>query len=185
MALRLVRSAAPAPPATMAAGERATPSVDSLFRRHSPFVAKVAIRLLGRDDEVDDVVQDVFLAATRGVGDVVEPEAIRGWLATVTVRVARRKLRARRVRHWLGLDRAPSYDSIASPAASPEQRALIGRVYLALDELPVNQRLAWALRHLEGQKLDSIAEACGCSLATAKRHIVAAQAHIERELGDG
>jgi transmembrane sensor len=37
--------------------------IDALFMRHSPYVAAVALRLLGRDDEVDDVVQDVFLQA--------------------------------------------------------------------------------------------------------------------------
>jgi RNA polymerase sigma-70 factor (ECF subfamily) len=137
-----------------------------------------------RDDEVDDVVQDVFLAATRGIGEVVEPDAIRGWLATVTVRAARRKLRARRLRAWVGLDRATDYERIASADASPEERSLLVRLYVALDTLPANQRIAWTLRAMEGQRLDVVAASCGCSLATAKRYIGAAQSRLEEMLRD-
>ena len=40
---------------------------ESLFASYAPYVAFVAIRILGRDDDVDDVVQDVFEAALRGL----------------------------------------------------------------------------------------------------------------------
>src|SRR3954447_14241879 len=76
----------------------------SIFRRYSPYVAAIALRLLGRDDDVDDVVQDVFLASLRGLTALRDPAAIRGWLATVTVRTTRRRLRMRRLRAMVGLD---------------------------------------------------------------------------------
>src|SRR5207253_3230020 len=71
--------------------------LDSAYRRYARYVAAVALRLIGRDDEVDDVVQEVFLTALRKLGGLRDPEAIRGWLATVTVRVAGRRLRRRRM----------------------------------------------------------------------------------------
>jgi DNA-directed RNA polymerase specialized sigma24 family protein len=42
--------------------------------------------------------------------------------------------------------------------------------------------LAWSLRHLEGERLEDVAERCGCSLATAKRWIATAQARLEKEI---
>ena len=60
----------------------------ALFRRYAAYVATCAHRLLGADDELDDVVQEVFLVALRGLRGLRDPEAIRGWLATVTVRRA-------------------------------------------------------------------------------------------------
>jgi DNA-directed RNA polymerase specialized sigma24 family protein len=36
---------------------------------------------------------------------------------------------------------------------------------------------------VEGERLEDVAEQCGCSLATAKRWIAAAHARIEQELG--
>jgi RNA polymerase sigma-70 factor (ECF subfamily) len=156
------------------------PDVAQLFRSYAPYVAAIALRLLGRSDEVDDVVQDVFVSALRGVHRVREPGAVRGWLATVTVRVARRRLRMRRLRAFVGLERAVDYERLIAPGASPEDRAFLARVYRALDTLPVDQRTAWALRYVHGDALDAVATACGCSLATAKRRIAAAQAAIER-----
>jgi RNA polymerase sigma-70 factor (ECF subfamily) len=157
--------------------------LEAVFRRYSRYVAAVALRLLGRDDEIDDVVQEVFLEAVRGLARLREQGALKGWLATVTVRVAGRRLRRRRLRLLLGLDRFPGYLELASPDAPPDQRAMIARVYLLLDRIPVRERLAWTLRHVEGEPLDEVARLCGCSLATAKRRIAAARARLDKWVG--
>ncbi|MGZ3451701.1 MAG: RNA polymerase sigma factor [Polyangiales bacterium] len=175
-ALRLV----PKPPAL----ETEAFTLESLFRTHSAYVAAIAIRLLGRDDDVDDVVQDVFLSAWKGVANLRDPGALKGWLATVTVRIARRKLKMRRVKMFLRLDDDPEYANIAATDASPEQKALLSKVYAILDTLPVDQRLAWTLRYVEREQLDDVARLCDCSLATAKRKITAAQQAISAVTSD-
>ena len=70
----------------------------------------------------------------------------------------------------------------ADESASPEQRAMLSAVYRILDRLPVNQRLAWTLRYVEGEQLERVAELCNCSLATVKRRIKAAHEAIQREV---
>jgi RNA polymerase sigma-70 factor (ECF subfamily) len=45
--------------------------------------------------------------------------------------------------------------------------------------------VAWTLRHVEGQKLEEVAQYCRCSLATAKRRISAAHTRMLAELEDG
>src|SRR5579863_9780115 len=81
-----------------------TSSLEAVFRAYSKYVAGVAARLLGRDEEIDDVVQTVFLTALRGMKQLRDPKAAKGWLATVTVRVATRKLRYRRLKSMVGFD---------------------------------------------------------------------------------
>jgi len=159
-------------------------SLEWVYRKYSPYVASIALRLVGRDGDVDDIVQEVFLQALKGLAQLREPGALKGWLATVTVRVSRRRLQLRKLKSWVGLDEDTGYESVASPSASPEQRALLSRVYRVLDEISVDQRLAWTLRMVEGEQLEAVASLCGCSLATAKRRIAAAQDHIERNLCD-
>lgn len=173
-ALRLVTGAAApddAPPASLDPGVA--------FRRHASYVAAIAYRLLGRDEEVDDTVQEVFLAAVRGLPALRDPGAVKGWLASVTVRVASRRLKRRRLRIFLRLDPELAYETVADPGASPEQRALLARVYRLLDDLPADQRIAWTLRYVEGERLEQVAVLCGCSLATAKRRIAAAASLLE------
>jgi RNA polymerase sigma-70 factor (ECF subfamily) len=157
-------------------------SLELVFRKYSRYVAAVAFRLLGRDDEVDDVVQEVFLQAVRGISRLREPEAVKGWLATVTVRVAGRKLRMRRLRGLFGLDDRHEYEQVAGRETPPDERALLSRVYRMLDDLTVGERLAWTLRYVEGEQLDDVARICGCSLATAKRRISSAQGKLEEAL---
>src|SRR6186713_1672503 len=152
---------------------------DSVFRRYSPYVAAVAHRLLGRDADVDDTVQEVFMVAVRGLSGVRDPLAVKSWLARIAVRTARRRLQVRRLRTFLGIDDPVTYEAIADEQASPEQRVLLQRVYRVLDSLPADQRIAWTLRHIEGEQLDAVAVLAGCSLATAKRRIAAATTALE------
>ena len=169
-----------APPARSAAEVRSADlTLEALFRQYSSYVAAIALRLVGRDGDVDDVVQEVFLGAWKGVANLRDPGAVKGWLATVTVRIARRKLRMRRVKQFFRFDDEPTYEDIPAPGASPEEKVLLARVYQILDGIPVDHRLAWTLRHVEREQLDDVARLCGCSLATAKRRITAAQQAID------
>lgn len=152
-----------------------------LFRSYSGFVAQLAFRLLGSDSDIDDVVQEVFLGAVRGLDTIRDPRTVKGWLATLTVRQAGRRLRKRKVAQFFGLG-ADGLDEAPIRGASPEQQTLAKQLWRALDGLPVNERLAWTLRHVEGEQLDAVAQLCGCSLATAKRRIAAAQAALDRRL---
>src|SRR6185503_13329347 len=166
---------------TAALEEPVTSDLESVFRAYSRYVASIALRLLGSDDEVDDVVQEVFVVAMRGLRGLREPGAVRGWLATVAVRIARKKLRRRRLRAFVGLDAAPDYTQLVV-AAGQDKAVLIVRAYRVLDRMPVDDRIAWMLRNVEGESLDSVAAICGCSLATVKRRIARAQAELDLEV---
>jgi RNA polymerase sigma-70 factor (ECF subfamily) len=152
-----------------------------VFRRFAPYVARIAGRVLGRWDEVDDVVQDVFLDASRGLRSLRDPFAIKQWLATVTVRKVRRRLRRRGLMRFLGLDDAAA---VPDPGASPETRAHAVAVYRVLDELSADRRTAWVMHRVEDQSLEQVAEVCGCSRATAHRWIREAQQVLEKGLRD-
>jgi RNA polymerase sigma-70 factor (ECF subfamily) len=158
--------------------------LDTLFRRYAPYVAAVAHRLLGRDTDVDDTVQEVFVVAVRGVAGIRDPAAVKAWLARITVRVSRRRLRKRKLLSFFGFDDPTMYDGVVDRAASPEQRALLARVYRVLDGIPANHRIAWSLRYVEGEPLEGVAALSGCSLATAKRRIAAAARALEEAFSD-
>jgi RNA polymerase sigma-70 factor (ECF subfamily) len=154
-----------------------------LFSRYSGYVARLAARLLGSGDaELDDVVQDVFWLASRRIAKIPDMIQARGWLATVTTRVVRRRLVRRRFR---ALFHANPRD-LDPPArgATAEEYATLARLYQVLEQLTTDQRLAWSLRYLEGEPLDAVAAACGCSLSTAKRRIGAAKGVIEEVFRD-
>lgn len=156
-----------------------------LFKRFAPYVARIGLRLLGREADVDDLIQEVFFAAFRQRDQLRDPTAAKNWLATIAVRTARRQLRRRRLRQFVGLDHGGPALELPDPQISPEKRALLARVYEILDSMGVERRLAWTLRYVEGEKLEVVAERCGCSLATVKRRIASAQALLLAEMEDG
>jgi RNA polymerase sigma-70 factor (ECF subfamily) len=151
------------------------------FKRYAPYVAKIGMRILGRREELDDFVQDVFVSVHRHLSTVRDPAALKGWLAKVAVREAMRRLRRRRLRSMLGLGVTPDYENVADTSASPEQRALLARVFTALDALSASERVVWSLRHVEGETLERVAELCGISLSTAKRRLASAELALEKQ----
>jgi len=74
---------------------------------------------------------------------------------------------------------------VAAPNATPEDRAALRELFAVLDAMPVNLRVAWSLRYMHEETVEIVAELAGCSLATAKRRIAAAQERINLELADG
>lgn len=158
--------------------------VDALFEQLAPYVARIGLRMLGRREETDDFVQDVFLEVHKSQDTLRDVAVTKSWIAGIAVNVARRRLRRRKLKARFFLDHPPPYLEAASSDASPEERLLIARVYAALDRLSVDERVAWALRHLEGERLDEVAVLCGCSLATVKRRIATAHEAL-REVLDG
>lgn len=157
-----------------------------LFRSHARYVAGVAMRLLGNDAEIDDVVQDVFIAAGPMLQTLREPLAIRGWLATIAVRTAGRRLRWRKLRRMVSFgDITPTERPMFSSEVPADDRVLLQRVYAMLDRVPTAERIAWTLRYIEGEQLEDVARLCECSLATAKRRIAAVQERITKEFSDG
>jgi RNA polymerase sigma-70 factor (ECF subfamily) len=159
-------------------------SLEEAFKQYAPHVAAIGFRILGSRDQMQDLVQDVFLKAHDWIARIDDPRALKSWLTTVTVREARLRLRLRRVRAFLHLGDSHNYASVASPTASPAERALATEIYRILDGVAVNARLAWTLRYVEGLTLPEIAQHCGCSLATVKRRVAEVQRTVLEALRD-
>ena len=151
-----------------------------LFRRGVPSLRSVrgaiVLQLIGRPGDVDDVVQDVFIQAHRGMSKLRDPEAVRPWLRRIAVRRARRWLRKRWVRRWFGESDVDVEAELVDASASPEERAQIAHIYRTLERMPRDERIVWVLRLVEGETLESIAELLGCSVSTVQRRLRAAQA---------
>jgi RNA polymerase sigma-70 factor (ECF subfamily) len=150
-------------------------ALDDLFRRYAPYVAAIGFKLLGRDDELDDLVQDVFIEAHRGLRQLRDVHAAKAWLGRITVRRATRWLRRARGRAFFSLDTVADETALIDTRATPEERAHVASTYRWLERLPVADRVVWILRHIEGETLDATADLCGCSKSTVQRRLRAAE----------
>jgi RNA polymerase sigma-70 factor (ECF subfamily) len=141
-----------------------------LFRRHHVRVAEVLERVLGPDDDLPDLVQEVFVRAIagaprfRGTSDALE-----AWLVKIAIHTARGLIRRRRVwRRFFSMAETPP--DVASPgSATHEQIEAVRRTYAIFDKLPTVERVALTLEMIDEMPLLQIAESCGVSRSTIKR----------------
>jgi len=155
---------------------------EALFRRHARMVNGLAYRLLGRDNELDDLVQTSFLGAFRDLDRLAEPQAFASWLATIVVRTAHKLLRRRKMLTRLGL-REPAnveLDSLLGSSLPPGVHSELREIYGVLDALPTESRIALVLHRVDGLSIPEAAERMGLSVSTVKRRLRIAEAEIER-----
>lgn len=161
---------------------------EQLYRRHAGAVLGLATRLLRSREEAMDVLQDAFVTAFERLGDLRDPAAFRPWVLRLTASLVHRRFRRRKLLRLLGLGRSgeeTSLDELADPAVSPEARAELRWLDRKLETVEGRDRAAWMLRNIDGFALEEVAEACACSLATAKRRIAAADAVIRAHFEEG
>lgn len=167
------------------AGKR--PAQHALYIRYYDRVRSRIGRLLGRSSEVDDVLQDTFVAAFHDLKQLNDDTRFGSWVCGIAVHQVHRRLRRRRLLSRLGFNRDVDEGTLSravDPGASPETHLLLKQLEGALTTLAPRQRLAWMLRHVEGCSLDEIAEHCRSSLATVKRDIARAELHLNARLFD-
>ena len=104
---------------------------DKIVERYSPLVWSICLRYQLDRHDIDDIGQNVWLLLVERIGQLREPAALPGWLATTTQRECLRVLRAGRRHDHAGL---PAEDQMPSDAdaAMIEQEILIAERDAAL-----------------------------------------------------
>jgi len=156
--------------------------VEALFRAHARFVANFVVRMGVAPDEVDDVIQDVFLTAHRKGGYVSGPARPTTWLAEIALRVVlthKRSSRRRRV--------TPDHAALVAAVSSAEQpdetlehRDALSRVERALDTIAVDRRAVFVLFEIEGESCEAIAGGLGIPIGTVYSRLHAARREFQR-----
>jgi RNA polymerase sigma-70 factor (ECF subfamily) len=172
----------PSDAALVAAGRQGeSRALEALYRQHVGAVFGLARRLLGTDEDVDDVTQDTFIAALGNLERLRDPDAFRSWVLRIAVGKVCRVIRKRRLLATLGLrtrEAPPDLDQLLAPSAPPDTALELKRIYDAVVALPTDVRVALLLRRVEGATLEEIAGLTGCSLATVKRRVARGDAAL-------
>lgn len=160
-----------------------------LVVKHQRRVAAVVRRLVRDERITEELVQEVFLSAYRGLAGFDQTAGFGAWLSTIARNTAVSYLRSGQSRQD---DRPVEVDPDApqaagsAVAASPEEEAiarqLFDRIQLEIAALPELQRRALLLREIDGCDYDSIALALGQPLNTIKSHIHRARETIARRI---
>lgn len=156
---------------------------EQLFHRHLRLVTGLVFKLRPVPGDLDDIVQDTFIAAFESLGRLENPQAFASWIASIAVRTTHKRLRRHRLATRLGLARREAFDweEVIGRDCPPDTAAELRELYQAVLELPPKERIALVLRRVEGMPLETIAETTGESLATVKRRIAKAEERLRSD----
>jgi RNA polymerase sigma-70 factor (ECF subfamily) len=147
----------------------------AFYDQHAAHVHRALRSALGADDEIPDLLQEVFIRALDQIGKLRDTERVRSWLTTIAIFVAREQIRLRTRRSWLRIFSPERTRPSHEDQPSSEARLALRDVYDVLDRMPVDERMAFVFRFIDGKTLPDAAETCGTSLATFKRRLARAE----------
>jgi RNA polymerase sigma-70 factor (ECF subfamily) len=138
---------------------------DELYHRFRRQVAGNLYRVLGDRQDLEDLAQEVFVIAFRGLSRFRGDARLSTWLYRICVNVALGRIRTRKRRPAAigvaDLDAAAADPSLAERPETPdrtlERRQDQQRVYRALEQLAPKKRMVLYLHEIEGLDLKEIA----------------------------
>jgi RNA polymerase sigma-70 factor (ECF subfamily) len=162
---------------------RAEPdAIAEVYDRHHAGLRTFAQRMVGDPSVAEDLVQEVFITLPSAIRRYREGASLSSFLIAIAINHARHHVRAaaRRRRALERLAREPG-----QPGDSPERRAsqrhLADALVRALDELPIDQRVAFVLLEVEDRSSAEAASLVGVPEATMRTRLHHAKRRL-REL---
>ena len=165
----------------------AAKEADMALCAEAPRLRRLVHRLLGwpATTDVDDVVQEVLLAAWRHRQTFRGDASLSTWLTRIAIRKAQNHVRAATVRRRLfgwWLPGAP-HEPVAPMVGEDVQGAQLDRTQRAMFRLAQKDREVIVLRYLEQRDIAQIADALGCSRAAVDARLTRARQRLRAELG--
>lgn len=163
-------------------------AIEAFYQRFVNRVSGIAAKLLRNSTDIEDVVQETFIQAYRDINHLREPRYVERWLVRIAVHRVHYRFRIRRIKRRLGLDRSLDDERLcdqATVAATQEARTELALLDSAFDALDIKDRTCFVLHYLEGYRLEEVAKAADCSLATVKRRIAKAKRVVDRHFEEG
>ena len=161
---------------------------DELYHRFRRQVAGNLYRVIGDRTDLDDLVQEVFVIAFRGLDRFRGDARLSTWLYRICVNVALGRIRTRKRRPAAigvaDLDAASPDPSLVerpeTPEKSLERRQDRERVYRALELLPPKKRIVLYLHEIEGLDLKEIAYLVDSNPVTVRTRLFYARREFYR-----
>jgi len=162
-------------------------ALEALYRAFETPVYNLALRVLGRPEDAEDVLQETFLEVVRSINQYRGEGHLWGWIRQIAASKALMRIRHDRVRETEELHeesvvgvRAGGGVGGVSPGAVPAQIDL-ERAFERLSE--TSRAVVW-LHDVEGYTHEEIAEQMGKTVSFSKSQLARAHGRLRRMLDD-
>jgi RNA polymerase sigma-70 factor (ECF subfamily) len=176
-------------------GQRA--AFDALVRRYDQSVLRLALHMLGNEQDAQDIHQEAFIKAYRHLGNFRFECSFYTWLYRIVTNLCLDQLRRRKSRRE---DPATVLDaggdemdlmaniqdtrSMANPGRELDRKVMGEHIAAALDKLTPRERTVFELKHYQGLKLRTIGEMLNTTEETAKNTLFRATRKLRLNLAE-
>jgi RNA polymerase sigma-70 factor (ECF subfamily) len=166
---------------------------EQIVRHYSSMLFSLAARMVG-PGEAEDIVQETFLRAYRGLDTFRGESSLKTWLFAIALnRIRARRGTLAKLRSIFATGRVTDEDDGSSlidtavdGAASPEENTLsreqLKRLHAAVKELPEDFRVAVVLRDMQGLSYQEVAETLNVPIGTVRSRIARGRAILKERL---
>ncbi len=158
-------------------GERA--AFDELTRRWHPPLSKYVRRMAGNDDAANDLIQDVWLRALRGIGRLRDGARLCPWLFGIARRVLMDRLRHQ---YASRIDDTFDVAELAGRVDPDDVEQEIAAMEDELARLPVTEREVLTLFYLRELSLAEVSDVLDVPIGTIKSRLFRARQLLRRGL---
>lgn len=159
-------------------------AITMAYHQHHRTVRAFAQRLVGDIEAAEDLVQDVFVALPAAIARFRGEASLRTFLVSIAVNHAKNHVRAaaRRRAALANLAREPEGQS-PDPERDVARAELADRLMIALDALPLEQRVVVVLAEIEERTSTEIASIVGAPEGTVRTRLFHAKRKLRELLG--
>ncbi len=162
-----------------AAGD--TSAFHALLDRHMDRLYRLAVSLVGNSADAEDLLQETFAGAYRGLDRFEGRAAVGTWLTRILVMQVARFRRGRRGKSMGSLDAESEAPSIGKPSGAAGVDARID-IQAALLQLSPAHREVLVLREFEQMSYEEIAEVLGVPQGTVESRLHRARSELREKL---
>jgi RNA polymerase sigma factor (sigma-70 family) len=149
-----------------------------LIKLHEKLVGHMVGRLVKRDEEREELCQDVFLRVYDKLGEFSFQSRLSTWIATIAYRYAVNHLRKKKML-FSDIPEEESFTKRFIEAESPEvvleEKDMDEFVLKLVDELPAQYKVILTLYHVDGMSYPEICEVTGMPEGTVKNYLFRAR----------
>jgi RNA polymerase sigma-70 factor (ECF subfamily) len=150
-----------------------------LVRRHQDFVYGAALRVVRNTTLAQDIAQEAFVRAHRGLANFKGESQVRSWLYRIATNLA---LNAVQRRKEYPSENLPEPAVPSGPERQTELQALRTALEHAIATLPDDQRIPLVMREYGGLAYQEIADETGLPLNTVRTRILRARRALRSKL---
>jgi len=162
-------------------------AVEEAYLAHHVAIRGFARRLVGDASSAEDIVHETFVALPRAIRGFRGEGTLRAFLIGVAANHSRRHVRSA-MRRRRATERLAAHEELqprtVDATAQLITKQLAARLWAALDELPIDQRVVFVLCEAEQRTSVEVAEIVGAPEGTVRTRLFHAKRKLREKLGE-